>query len=172
MEEKKSSKLSEIKATTFDAVVIMRQLGTPEVQESLTNVKETVSKINEIIKAMQTPEMIKNIENFRMISENFSTASSKMQTTIHDLKETGVIDHTSKLIDTAKRKIDSFGFDNDGINSQDIHNVIVSTNEMFASIKGMVNEFTETISYSKKSETVSIIQETVKGASNIYKSLA
>lgn len=172
MEEKKSSKLSEIKATAFDAVVIMRQLGTPEVQESLTNVKETVSKINEIIQAMQTPEMMKNIENFRIISENFSAASSKMQTTIHDLKETGVIDHTSKLIDTAKRKIDSFGFDNNGINSQDIHNVIVSTNEMFTSIKEMVNEFTETISSSKKSETVSIIQETVKGASNIYKSIA
>lgn len=172
MEEKKSSKLSEIRATAFDAATIMRQIGTPGVLESLTNVKETASKVNEIIQRLQTPEMVKNIENFRIISENINDTATKMQNITKDLKETGIIEKTTSLVDSAKKKIDSFGNGENGLSGQDIHNVIVSTQEMFASIKDLVNEITETISSSKKSDTVTNVQETIKGASEIYKTVA
>lgn len=172
MEEKKSSKLSEIRATAFDAAVIMRQIGTPGVLESLTNVKDTASKVNEIIQGLQTPEMVKNIENFRIISENINDTATKMQNITRDLKETGIIEKTTALIDSAKKKIDLFGNDENGLSGQDIHNMVVSTQEMFTSIKYLVNEITETISYSKKSDTVTNIQQTIKGTSEIYKTVA
>ena len=168
MEEKKSGRFSDIRATAFDAVVIMRQIGNPGVLESLTNVKDTISSINEIIKELKTPEMIKNIENFRMISENINEASAKMQHTIKDLKETGVIDKASGLIDSAKNKVDSFGTGKNGLNNEDIHNIVTSTREMFGSIKDLADELKDTANYCKKSQTVSNVQETIRGVSQIH----
>ena len=168
MEDKKSSRFSEIRATAFDAVVIMRQIGNPGVLESLTNVKDTISSINEIIKELKTPEMVKNIENFRMISENINDASTKMQYAVKDLKETGIIDKASGLIDSAKSKIDSFGVGPNSINNEDIHNVITSTQEMFVSVKDLVNEIKDTTNYCRKSQTVANIQETIKDISQIH----
>jgi len=163
MEDKKS-KLSEIRATAFDVTVIMKQIGTPGFLESLTSLKDTISQVNEIIQSLQTPEMVKNIENFRMISENFNDSATKMQSTVNVLKESGIIDKTVSLVDSAKSKIDSF--DNQG--SQGINGVIVSSQEMITSITGLVNEITQTVSYSKRSTTVANIQEAINSASEIY----
>ena len=168
MEEKKSSKLSEIRATAFDAVVIMRLIGNPGVLASLSNVKDTASKINEIIQSLQTTEMVKNIENLRVISENMNSVSEKMQGTVKELKESGIIDKTASLVDSAKLKIDSF----DGDSSKGIHEVITSSQEMFASITGLVNEITETVSSSKRSTTVANIQETIHDVSEIYNTIS
>lgn len=172
MEEKKPNKLHEIRETASDAVEIMRQIGNPGVTESLNNVKETVSGINEIIQSLKSPEMVKNIENFRLISQNMNEAATKMQNTVQQLKETGVIDKASNLINSAKEKIDSFGYGNENsINGQDLHDVSIATKEMFASVKDLINELTLTISSSKKSGTIHNVQETVKEASDIYKTV-
>lgn len=171
MESKKSSKISEIRATAFDAVVIMRQIGNPGVLESLTNVKDTVSKANEIVKMLQSPEMVKNIENFRIISDNINAASAKMESTVKELKETGVLEKTSGLIDSAKKKIESFGEGEESITGKDIQNVVSSGQEMFVSIKDLVDEMKDTISSTKKSQTMTNVQETIKDASEIYKTV-
>ena len=172
MEEKKGNKLHDIKETASDAVEIMRLIGTPGVFESLNNVKETAAQVNEIIQSLKTPEFVKNIENFRLISENLNEAASKMQNTMQQLKETGVIDKASDLMTSVKGKIDSF---NDGsqnsISGQDLHDVSVSTKEMFVSIKELINELTETIASSKKSGTVRNVQDTMKEASDVYKTV-
>ena len=168
MEDKKASRFSDIRATAFDAVVIMRQIGNPGVLESLTNVKDTISSINEIIRELKTPEMVKNIENFRMISENINEASAKMQCTVKDLKETGVVDRASDLIESVKNKVDSLGIGKNGINDEEIHSVISSVQETFVSIKELVNELKDTTSYCKKSQTISNIQETVRDMSQIH----
>ena len=170
MEEKKTSKLHEIRETASDAVEIMRQISTPGVLESLDNVKETAAIVNEIIQGLKTPEMVKNIENFRLISENMNGAASKIQNTMQQLKETGVIDKASDLMHTAKEKIDSFGNgDENSINGQDLRDVSVATREMFVSIKDLINELTATISSSKKSGVIRNVQETIKEASDIHK---
>jgi methyl-accepting chemotaxis protein len=98
MDERKTSKIHEIKETASDAVEIMRQIGTPGVRESLSKVKETATIINEMMQGLKTPEMVKNIENFRLISENMNEATTKMKDTMHQLKETGVIDESTQLI--------------------------------------------------------------------------
>jgi hypothetical protein len=164
MMDEKKSKLSEIRATAFDAVEMMRLIGNPGVVESLSKVRDTAFQINEIIHGLQTPQMVKNIENFRIISENFNDVSTKMQSTVNQLKETGVIDKTASLVDSAKQKIDSF----DGMNGADIGSVVVSTKEMFDSISGLVNEITQTVSTVKKSQTVANVSDSINGVKEIY----
>ncbi|MGI0055797.1 MAG: hypothetical protein ACREAK_00310 [Nitrosarchaeum sp.] len=172
MVERKTSKLFDIRETASDAVEIMRHIGTPEVRESLSNVKETVAVVNEIIQSLKAPEMVKNIENFRLISENMNKAATKMQNTMQELKETGVIDKASELMAFAKGKIDSFGDGGENsINGKDLHNVSVATKEMFVSIRELVNELTETVASAKKSGTICNVQETIKEASEIYKTV-
>lgn len=166
MEEKKS-KLSEIRATTFDVVEIMRLIGNPGVIESLSKVRDTTFQINEIIQGLQTPQMVKNIENFRIISENFNEVSSKMQSTVNHLKETGIIDKTTYLVDSAKQKIDSF----DGINV-DIGSVVASTKEMLDSVSGLVIEITQTVSSIKKSQTVANVSDSVTGVKEFYHTIS
>ncbi|MDH3610241.1 MAG: hypothetical protein OEM79_00615 [Nitrosopumilus sp.] len=168
MEEKKTSKLHEIKETASDAVEIIRQIGTPGVQESLNKVKETATSVNDIIQSLKTPEMVRNIENFRLISENMNEASAKMQNTMQQLHETGVINESTDLIKSAKGKINSFG-DGDSINGQDLREVSIATKEMFVSLKDLMMELKVTVASSTKSGTIHNVKETIDEASDIYK---
>lgn len=168
MEEKKTSKLHEIKETASDAVEIIRQIGTPGVQESLNKVKETATAVSRIIQDLKAPEMVKNIENFRLISENMNDASTKMQNTMQQLKETGVIEESTDLIKSAKGKIDSFG-EGDSINGQDLREVSIATKEMFVSLKDLMMELKVTVASSTKSGTIRNVKETINEASDIYK---
>jgi hypothetical protein len=168
--EKKPNKLQDIKETASSAAEIMRQIGTPGVLESLKNVKETTAKVSEIIQGLQTPEMVKNIENLLLISENMNSASTKIQNTMGQLNETGIISRTTDLINSAKTQIDSFG-SQEGISGQDIRNMSVATREMFISIKELMSELTITVAATKNSKTLLNVQDTIKQASSIYKNM-
>ena len=169
MDESKPSKLREIKETASDAAEIMRQIGNPGVIESLNKVKDTAKVVKEIIQDLNTPEMVKNIENFRKISENMNEASTKMENTMNQLKETGVINETSELIKSAKGKINSFGDgESDSINVQDLREVTTASKEMLFSIKDLMNEITMTIASSKKSVTIQNVRDTFSEASEMY----
>ena len=167
MEEKKTSKIHGIKETASDAVKIMRHIGTPEVRESLNKVKETATIVNVIIQDLKTPEIVKNIENFRLISENMNEASTKMQNTMQQLRETGVINEGTELLKSAKGKIDSFG--EGSISGQDLRDVSFATKEMLVSIQYLMIELKETVVSSKKSGTINNFNETIKEVSDIYK---
>lgn len=86
MEKRKTSKIREIKETASDAADIMRQISNSGVLESLNKVKDTAKVVNEIIKGLNTSEMVKNIENFRLISENMNETSTKMDNTVSQLR--------------------------------------------------------------------------------------
>ena len=60
VEREKPSKQHDIKETASDAVEIMRQIGTPEVQESFDKIRETATIAKEIMEALKTPEIVKN----------------------------------------------------------------------------------------------------------------
>ena len=170
MEERKTSKIHDIKQTASNAVEIMRQIGTPGVQDSLNKVKETATIVNEIIQGLKTPEIVKNIENLRLISENMNEASTKMQNTMQQLRETGVIDEATDLIKSTKGKINSFDDGGEGsINGQDLRDVSTATKEMLVSIKNLMIELKVTVASSKKSGTIRNVKETIKEASEIYK---
>ena len=171
MVEEKTGKLHDIKETASDAVEIMRQIGTPGVQESLDKVRATATIAKEIMESLKSPEIVKNIENIRMISENMKEASTKMQDTMKQLKETGVIDEAKELIKSTKSKIDAFGGGEGSISGQDLRDVSTAVKDMLESIKGLVDELKITVGSSKKSGTIRNIEETVNEASDIYKTV-
>ena len=169
MEEKKFSKIRDIKETASDAAEIMRQIGNPGVLESLNKVKDTAKIVSEIIQGLSTPEMVKNMENFRIISENMNEASSKMQNTMKELKETGVIYEASNLIKSAKGKVDSLGDSSvDSLFGSDIKEMSTASKEMMWSIKELMDEITVTVASTKKSVTVRNVKDTISDATEIY----
>ena len=132
-QEEKISKVKEIKETFFCAVELMRQIKTPGVLESFGKIMDTGIMAKEIIDALKTPEMVKNIENFRVISENINEASTKMQNTLKQLEETGLINETKELVQSAKSTVDSV------TTSKDLHEMGISLKDMFKSVKALVD---------------------------------
>jgi len=169
MKSNNTGKLHDIKVTTTNTVEIIRQIGSPEVQGTLTKVNETATLVNEMMQSLKTPEIVKNIENFKLISQNMNEASTKIQNTMQQLKDTGVVDESTELIKFAKGKINSFG---DGLTTgKDLHEVSTATKEMLVSISYLVNELKVTFASSKKSDTVRNLKETAQQTADIYKKM-
>src|SRR5207249_10503123 len=104
----KTGKLKGIREAVSDAAEVMTQLGRTEVQKSFENIMDAAKIAKEIIESLKTPQMIKNIENFRLISENINEASTKMQNTLEQLEQTGVINEAKGLIQSTKGVMNSF----------------------------------------------------------------
>ena len=170
MEMIKPGKLSEIKTTVSDAAELMRQIGNPEVVESLNKVKDTTKMVNEIIQGLSTPEMVKNIENFRLISENMNQTSIKMESTVNHLKTTDVIYNASDLMKSVKDQINSFADgDSESINGQDLRDMGIASKEMMLSVKDLINEISLCLVSSKNSVTIHNVNDTIKEVSNVSK---
>lgn len=182
----KEGKLHDIKETASDAVAIMRELGTPGVQESFEVIREVAKIAQEITETMKTPEWRQNMENIRLISENINSVSTRMDRTSAGLKETGIIDDAKGLINTVRSKMDSFGGGaggsegqqsaaaaggGRGISGQDLKELSTSFKEMLEAIKALASELSLTVTESKKSGTVYNIEETFREASDTYRTL-
>lgn len=175
----KEGKLHNIKETASDAVAIMRELGTPGVQESFEVIREITVIAKEIMETMKTPEWQQNMENIRLISENMNSVSARMDRTTAGLKETGIIDDAKELINTVRSKIGSFGGDGDGqesaaaggISGQDLKELSTSFKEMLEAVKALASELRLTVAESKKSGTMHNIEETFREASDTYRTL-
>lgn len=128
--EEKPSKLKEIKESVSGAVEIIRQIRAPEMRESFDKILDTSSIVKEIIDGLKAPEMVKNIENFRLISENFNEASSKMQNTVKHLEEVGVIDEAARLVKSARGAMEFVSE-----TGKDFHEISSSIKEIFYSIR-------------------------------------
>ena len=131
----KTSKLKEIKEIVSCAVKIMHQISLPDMRESFGNVINTAKIAKEIIEVLKTPEMVKNIENFRFISENMSETSTRIQNILKQLEDTGVMSEARELIKSSKSTVDSFNG-----SGQDLHEINVAVKEMFKSIRTFVDE--------------------------------
>ena len=84
-------KLHDIKETASDAVEILREIGTPGVQETFDKIREVAVIGRDIMQLMKEPEWQRNIENMQLISQNFNQASERMDRTMKELKETGIL---------------------------------------------------------------------------------
>ncbi|MCI0564746.1 MAG: hypothetical protein MN733_40280 [Nitrososphaera sp.] len=167
-------KLSDIKETASDAVELMRELGTPGVQESFDKIREVAITAKEIMETMKTPEWQRNMENIRLITENFNQASERMHDTVKELKETGVIDDAKDLIKTAKVKIASFGGEAEeggGMGMQDLKEIGTALKVMLESVKDLIDELKLTVIESRKSGTIRNIEETRRELSDTYKTI-
>jgi muramoyltetrapeptide carboxypeptidase LdcA involved in peptidoglycan recycling len=57
------------------------------------------------METMKSPEWQQNLENIRLISQNFNQTSERMDRVTRELKETGIIDDAKGLINVAKSKM-------------------------------------------------------------------
>ena len=179
----KEGKLHDIKETASDAVAIMRELGTPGVQESFEVIREIAVIAKDIMETMKSPEWQQNMENIRIISENMNSVSARVDRASAGLKETGIIDDAKGLISTIRTKADSFGGDGQqstaegktvrggGITGQDLKELGTSIKEMLEAVKALAWELRVTIAESKKSGTVYNIEETFREASDTYNTI-
>jgi AmiR/NasT family two-component response regulator len=101
--------------------------------ESLGKIMETGVLAKEIIEALKTPEMVKNLDNIRIISENINEASTKMQNAFKQLEETGIMNETKGLVQSAKSTVESFGA------SQNVQEIGLTIKDMFKSMRVLVD---------------------------------
>lgn len=184
----KEGKLHDIKETASDAVAIMRELGTPGVQESFEVIREIAVIAKDIMETMKSPEWQQNMENIRIISENINSVSERVDRTSAGLKETGIIDDAKDLISTIRAKVGSFSDDGQqtsagegraggvrsgggSINGQDLKELSTSFKEMLESVNALASELRVTVAESKKSGTVYNIEETFREASDTYRTI-
>ena len=135
MAVEKTGKIQEIKETVSCAVEIMRQIRAPGVQESLGKIMDMGAVAKDIIESLKTPEMVKNIENFRLITQNINEASEKMQYTIKLMEQTGVIQEAKEFARSAKNMMDLIG--NTG---QDLREVNAAVKSVFRSVQVLVDD--------------------------------
>jgi hypothetical protein len=102
----------------------------------------TVAVARDVTETLQMPEMVKNIENFRLISENANKASTKIENMILQLKETGIFSEANDLFQSAKSTVNSIGGDGKGaaIIGADMLVMISSIKEMVISVTAAVDE--------------------------------
>src|SRR5688572_27424903 len=104
-----TSKISDIKDTASDTVEILRQLGTPGVQETLDKARIMTITVKEIMETMKSAEWVQNLENIRKMMDDMNSSSLAMQNTVRELKESGVLGEAKSFMQSAKNTMDSFG---------------------------------------------------------------
>ncbi|MFZ0514949.1 MAG: hypothetical protein WAM14_25325 [Candidatus Nitrosopolaris sp.] len=159
-------KLKEIRETTSDAVSIIRELGAPGVQESLGRILETTKTAKEIVDALKEPEFVKNIENIRLTTESIQDASIKIENTIREIKQTGVLEQAREAIKTANNVLDSLSSNKDFAEGTEIMKATLS------SIRDLVDELKLIAISSKKTGTLSNAAAIIKESSDMYRNIA
>jgi hypothetical protein len=157
-----AEKLKDIKETASDAVEIIRELGSPEVQESLEKIKETAKTAREVIESFKDPAMVTNIENIRKMTESIDSTSTRMEKVVIELKSSGILDETRETIKSAKTTMSSIG---DGKNMGEMVDAI---KEMVRSISGLMEELKITVVESKKSGTLHNAEEAIRETRSIF----
>jgi hypothetical protein len=151
-----AEKLKDMKKTTSDAVEIIRELGSPDVQKSLEKIRDTAKVGSEIIKSLKEPTMVTNIENIRKTTESIEKSSARIERVTMELKNSGVLDETRETIKSAKYTISSVG------DSKNLGETMDALKEMLRSISALVDELKLTMVESKQSGTIHNIEETIR----------
>lgn len=151
-----AEKLKDIKKTTSDAVEIIKELGSPDVQKSLEKIRDTAKVGSEIIKSLKEPTMVTNIENIRKTTESIEKSSARIERVTMELKNSGVLDETRETIKSAKYTISSVG------DSKNLGETMDALREMLRSISALVDELKLTVVESKQSGTIHNIEETIR----------
>jgi hypothetical protein len=157
-----AEKLRDIKETASDAVEIIRELGTPEVQQSLEKIKDTATMAREIIESLKDPEMVKNIENIRKMVESFENTSARMENMTMELKNSGVLGEAGDMLKSAKKTMNSMG------DNKNFGEVADAIKEMLHSISGLVEEVKLTVASSKKEGVIHDTEQAIRETRSIF----
>jgi hypothetical protein len=159
-------RLKDIRETTSDAVSIIRELGAQGVQESLGKILETTKAAKEIVDALKEPEFVKNIENIRLTTESMQDASIKIENTIREMKQTGVLEQAREAIRTANNVLNSLSTNKD---FGEMNEILKAT---LSSIRDLVDELKLIAVSSKKTGTLNNAAAIMKESSDMYRNIA
>lgn len=148
-------KLKDIKETASDAVEIIRELGSPDVQESLEKIREVAKTAREIIESLKDPAMMANIENMRKTVESVDSTSARLERIAMEMKNSGVLDEARETIKSAKTTISSVG------EAKNMGETMDAIKEMLRSISGLVDELKLTVASSKKTGVIHDAEEAI-----------
>ncbi len=151
-----AERLRNIKETASDAVEIIRELGSPDVQESLEKIREVANTAREIIESLKDPAMVTNIENMRKAAESIENTGARIERITTELKDSGIIDEARETIKSAKGTISSVG------DAKNMGETMDAIKEMLRSISGLVDELKLTVVSSKKDGVIHDAEETVR----------
>jgi archaellum biogenesis ATPase FlaH len=152
-------RLKDIRETTSDAVSIIRELGAPGVQESLGKILETTKAAKEIVDALKEPEFVKNIESMQ-------DASIKIENSLREMKQTGVLEQAREAIRTANNVLDSLSTNKD---FGEMNEILKAT---LSSIRDLVDELKLIAVSSKKTGTLNNAAAIMKESSDMYRNIA
>ncbi|MEP0826439.1 MAG: hypothetical protein HRF40_13225 [Nitrososphaera sp.] len=150
-------KLKDIKETASDAVEIIRELGSPDVQESLEKIREVAKTAREIIESLKDPAMVTNIENMRKMMESIDSTSARMEKITMEAKSSGLLDEARETMKSAKETIRSVGSGGGNMGE-----TIDAIKEMLRSISGLMDELKITVAESKKDGVIRNAEEAVR----------
>ena len=153
-------KLSDIKETTSDAAEIVRQLGTPDVRESLGKAKEIIDTVKEIMETMKTPEWVQNLENMRKMVEKMPDLSA--------MSGNGAFGDLKGLVQSTKNVMDSLGREEGGIKGQDLQELSVAFKEMLQSFKVLADELAAAAAESNRSGSLRNTKDAASSLSSAY----
>ena len=162
------SKIGDIKETASDTVEILRQLGTPGVQETLDKVKSMTVTVKEIMETMKSPEWVQNMENIRRIVDDVNSSSERMENTVRQMKESGVFEEATRLMQSARKTMDTFGGSDSAMKGQEMRDVMVSVKEMVQSIRMLADELKMAATESRQSGAIKELQEAAGSISGAY----
>jgi hypothetical protein len=165
------SKLGDIKETASDTVEILRQLGTPGVQETLDKVKSMTVTVKEIMETMKSPEWVQNMENIRRIVDDVNSSSERMENTIREMKETGVFEEAKMFMQSTRKTMDAFGSADGAMKGQEMRDVLVSVREMIQSIRLLTDELKVAAAESRQSGAIKELTEAARDVSSAYSTI-
>jgi uncharacterized protein YjgD (DUF1641 family) len=157
-----SDKLKDIKDTASDAVEIIRELGTPEVQASLENIRETAKIAKELVDSLKDPAIVANIENVRKTAESFEKSSARMETTVAELKSSGLLDEVKGAVGSARTAMDSFG------QGKGMGDTMDALKEMLRSMSELIEEVKLTVASSNTKDIVKNVEASVRDTREIF----
>ena len=157
-----TERLKDIKETTSDAVEIIRELGSPEMQASLEKIRDTAKVGSDIINSLKDPAMVTNIENIRKMAESFENSSVRIERVTMELKNSGILDETRETIKSAKNTISSVG------DSKNVGETMDAIKDMLRSISALVDELKLIAMESKEAGTVHNMQEAIRETRNAF----
>jgi archaellum biogenesis ATPase FlaH len=127
---------------------------------------ETTKAAKEIVDALKEPEFVKNIENIRLTTESMQDASIKIENTLREMKQTGVLEQAREAIRTANNVLDSLSTNKD---FGEMNEILKAT---LSSIRDLVDELKLIAVSSKKTGTLNNAAAIMKESSDMYRNIA
>jgi uncharacterized protein YoxC len=145
-----------------NAAEIIKTLGSPEVYRSLEKIYQTTKEARGMMESLKEPEMVKNIDNMRLTAEAIERTSRKIESSVLEIKKTGILEETSEVLEAARNTLTSVE------NKTNMGEITSAIKEMLESVRALIDELRLTISVSKGSGSLHNASEAAKEVSSFY----